>query len=54
MTTVFWDLGGITQVNTLEMDKTIHGEFNVNLMNSFNYTVKDKRPHLSKKKIPFH
>lgn len=54
MATVFWDSRGIIHVDYLEKGKTINGEYYANLLDRFNDAVKEKRPHLAKKKILFH
>lgn len=45
MATVFWD-ARVIHINNLEKGKTI----NANLLDSFNHPVKEKYPHLPKKK----
>jgi histone-lysine N-methyltransferase SETMAR len=54
MATVFWDSYGIIFVDYLEKDKTINGEYYAGLLQRLDTEIKNKRPHLAKKKILFH
>ena len=54
MATVFWDSSGIIFIDYLEKGKTITGEYYATLLNQLNDAIKEKRPHLQKKKVLFH
>lgn len=54
MATVFWDSKGIILIDYLEKGKTITGQYYADLLDRFNAKLKEKRPHLSKKKVLFH
>ncbi|GBP26227.1 Histone-lysine N-methyltransferase SETMAR [Eumeta japonica] len=54
MATVFWDARGVIHIDYLEKGKTITGEFYSKLLDRFDVDLKQKRPHLAKKKVLFH
>ena len=54
MATVFWDAKGIIFIDYLEKGKTINGQYYAELLQRLKDEVKNKRPHLAKKKIMFH
>ncbi|GBP34295.1 Histone-lysine N-methyltransferase SETMAR [Eumeta japonica] len=54
MTTVFWDARGVIHIDYLEKGKTITGEYYSKLLDRFDVDLKQKRPHLAKKKVLFH
>ncbi|XP_023217030.1 histone-lysine N-methyltransferase SETMAR-like [Centruroides sculpturatus] len=54
MATVFWDTRGIIYTDYLEKGKTITGEYYASLLHRLSEEIKEKRPHLKKKKILFH
>lgn len=54
MATVFWDSRGIIHIDYLEKGQTINGEYYCKLLDRFNNVLKEKRPHLAKKKVLFH
>ncbi|XP_022822885.1 histone-lysine N-methyltransferase SETMAR-like [Spodoptera litura] len=54
MATVFWDARGIIHIDYLQKGKTINGEYYSNLLGRFDEALKEKRPHLAKKKVLFH
>lgn len=54
MATVFWDAQGIIHIDYLEKGKTITGEYYSELLDRFDIDLKQKRPHLAKKKVLFH
>ncbi|XP_037931663.1 histone-lysine N-methyltransferase SETMAR-like [Teleopsis dalmanni] len=54
MATVFWDASGVIHIDYLEKGKTITGEYYSKLLNRFDFHLKQKRPHLAKKKVLFH
>lgn len=54
MATVFWDAHGIIFIDYLEKGKTITGEYYASLLVKLNDVIKEKRPHLVKKKVLFH
>jgi [histone H3]-lysine36 N-dimethyltransferase SETMAR len=54
MASVFWDSHGIILVDYLEKGKTINGEYYANLLQQLSDKIKEKRPHLAKKKVLFH
>ena len=56
MVTVFWDARGIVIIDYLEKGKTITitGEFYAALLQRLSEKIKEKRPHLAKKKVLFH
>ncbi|GBP03932.1 Histone-lysine N-methyltransferase SETMAR [Eumeta japonica] len=54
MVTVFWDARGVVHIDYLEKGKTITGEYYSKLLNRFDVDLKQKRPHLAKKKVLFH
>lgn len=54
MATVFWNTQGIVHIDYLEKGKTITGEYYAELLERFDADLKQKRPHLEKKKVLFH
>ncbi|GBP32815.1 Histone-lysine N-methyltransferase SETMAR [Eumeta japonica] len=54
MATVFWDARGVIHIDYLEKGKTITGEYYSKLLDRFDVDLKQKRPHLAKKKVLFH
>lgn len=54
MATIFWDSKGIILIDYLEKGKTITGQYYSELLDRFDGTLKEKRPHLSRKKVVFH
>ena len=48
--TIFWDSDGIILIDYLQKEKTITGEYYVSLLDRFDAILKQKRPHLVKKK----
>ena len=54
MATVFWDARGIIHIDYLQKGKTINVEYYSNSSDRFNDVLKEKRPHLAKKKVVFH
>ena len=54
MASVFWDAHGIIFIDYLEKGKTITGEYYATLLDKLNQEIKEKRPHLKKKKLLFH
>ena len=54
MATVIWDSKGIILTDYLEKGKTITGQYYADLLDRFNAKLREKRPHLSKKKVLFH
>lgn len=50
MATVFWDVRGVIHIDYLEKGKTITGEYYAELLERFDTDLKNKRPHLAKKK----
>ena len=54
MASVFWDARGIIFIDYLEKGKTINGEYYANLLQRLSEEIKQKRPHLAKKKVLFH
>lgn len=53
MATVFWDSSGILLIDYLEKGKTITGEYYRGLLDQLKDAIKEKRPHLQKKKVLF-
>lgn len=51
MATVFWDARGIIHIDYLQKGRTVNGEYYCNLLDRFNDVLKEKRPHLAKKKF---
>ena len=49
MATIFWDSHGIILIDYLQKGKTITGEYYASLLDRFDATLKEKRPHLAKK-----
>ncbi|CAK9833202.1 Mariner Mos1 transposase [Anthophora retusa] len=54
MATIFWDSSGIICIDFLEKGKTITGNYYASLLDLLNNKIKEKRPHLMKKKVLFH
>ena len=54
MVSVFWDGKGIIYIDYLEKGKTINSEYYIALLERLKTEVAKKRPHLARKKIPFH
>lgn len=54
MASIFWDAHGIIFIDYLEKGKTITGEYYVTLLDRLDKEIKEKRPHLKKKKVLFH
>ncbi|XP_036336279.1 histone-lysine N-methyltransferase SETMAR-like [Rhagoletis pomonella] len=54
MASIFWDAQGIIFINYLEKGKTITAEYYSSLLDTLDQNIKQKRPHLKKKKILFH
>ena len=54
MATVFWDARGIIHIDYLPLKQTINGDYYAALLDRFNNILKEKRPHLAKKKVLFH
>ncbi|GBP28527.1 Histone-lysine N-methyltransferase SETMAR [Eumeta japonica] len=54
MATVFWDARGVIHIDYLEKGKTITVEYYSKLLDRFDVDLKQKRPHLAKKKVLFH
>ncbi len=52
--TVFWDMPRIIFIAYLKKCKTINGEYHTALLQCFSEGVKEKCPHLTKKKMLFH
>ncbi|XP_017486515.1 PREDICTED: histone-lysine N-methyltransferase SETMAR-like, partial [Rhagoletis zephyria] len=50
MATVFWDARGVIHIDYLQKGKTINGK----ILGDFDKALKEKRPHLLKKKVLFH
>ncbi|XP_018346987.1 PREDICTED: histone-lysine N-methyltransferase SETMAR-like, partial [Trachymyrmex septentrionalis] len=54
MASVFWDARGIIFIDYLQKGRTINGEYYANLLQRLGDEIKEKRPHLAKKKVLFH
>ena len=54
MAIVFWDTKGIVLIDYLEKGKTITGVYYALLLSELNDEIKNKRPHLKRKKVLFH
>ena len=54
MAIVFWDARGIIYINYLEKGRTITGVYYAALLDRLVDEIKEKRPHLQKKKILYH
>lgn len=54
MATVFWDARGVIYIDYLEKGKTITDEYYSKLLDRFDVDLKQKRPHLAKKKVLFY
>lgn len=53
MATVFWDARGIILIDYLEKGKTITGTYYASLLDQLIEKIKEKRPHMTKKKVLF-
>ena len=53
MATVFWDSQGVILIDFLEKGKSITGEYYASLLSNLVQEIKEKRPHLAKKKPLF-
>ncbi|GFV66395.1 mariner Mos1 transposase [Trichonephila clavipes] len=51
---VFWGANRIISIDYLGKGKTIDGAYCANLLQRLNEEIKQKRPHLAKKKMLFH
>ena len=54
MTSVFWDARGTIFIDYLQKGKTINGKYYANLLQRLSDKIKEKGPHLTKKKVLFH
>ena len=54
MASVLWDPHGILLINYLEKGKTINSDYYMALLDRLSAGIKKKRPHMQKKKVPFH
>ena len=54
MATIFWDSHGIILIDYLQKGKTITGEYYASLLDRFDAILKEKRPHLVKKRVFMH
>ena len=54
MATIFGDAHGIIFINNLEKGTIITGEYYAALLDRLNNKIKQKLPHLAKKKVLFH
>ena len=54
MASVFWDARGIIFIDYLHKGRTINGKYYANLLQRLGNEIKEKRPHLAKKKVLFH
>lgn len=54
MATVFWDSQGVIHIDFLQKGRTITGQYYSDLLDQFNGILKEKRPHLQRKKVLFH
>ena len=55
MASVFWDARGIIFIfDYLHKGRTINGKYYANLLQRLGNEIKEKRPHLAKKKMLFH
>ena len=50
MDTIFWDSHGIILIDYLQKGRTITGRYYASLLDRFDAILKEKRPHLAKKK----
>ena len=50
MVTIFWDSHGIILIDYLQKEKTITGEYYASLLDRFDAILKEKWPHLAKKR----
>nr|XP_042901658.1 histone-lysine N-methyltransferase SETMAR-like [Parasteatoda tepidariorum] len=54
MVSVFWDVHGILSMNYLEKDETINSEYYTPLLDQLSEEIKEKWPHVRRKKVLFH
>jgi histone-lysine N-methyltransferase SETMAR len=54
MATVFWDSKGLLYVDYLQKGRTINAQYYADLLQNLSDAIKEKRPHLFKKKILLH
>ena len=54
MASVFWDAHGVTFIDYLEKGRTTTGAYYAALLDRLVDEIRNKRPHLKKKKIIFH
>jgi histone-lysine N-methyltransferase SETMAR len=54
MPSFFWDSKGLLLIDYLPKGQTINGQYYVDLLEKLNIAIREKRPHLAKKKIIFH
>ena len=54
MATIFWDSQDMIFIDYPEKGKTVTGQYYAELLSRFDAVLKEKRPHLSKKKVLFH
>lgn len=54
MATVFWDARGVIHIDYLPKKTTITGKYYASILDDFNEALKEKRPHLARKKVLFH
>ena len=54
MATIFWDSHGIILIDYLQKGKTTTGEYHASLLDRFDAILKERRPHMAKKKVLFH
>ena len=54
MASVFWDAHGIIFIDYLQKGRTITGEYYATLLDKLNDEIKQKRPHMVKKKVLYH
>ena len=54
MASVFWDAQIIVFIDYLEKGKNINSDYYMALLDRLSAEIKKKRPHVQKKKVPFH
>ena len=54
MASVFWDAHGILFIDYLKKGKTINSDYYMALLDRLSAEIKNKRPHMQKKKVLFH
>jgi hypothetical protein len=54
MASFFWDSRGLLLIDYLPKGQAINGQYYVDLPERLNIAIREKRPHLAKKKIIFH